>query len=157
MVMLAGTTRRVDMWPAGLVDQEGQAWAAGCNGPRRSPQGAGSSLRYCRPAGSGLRPCPASGIPHRRYRWRRSAGHAVRLGGCRAFAQRRVILFFWPMRASSANQISIVSQSSALGVRDFLQAHGKAFLKSSIALCVCAWWRGRAEKFAVAHGAPAPD
>ena len=28
-------------------------------------------------------------------------------------AQRRVILFFWPMRASSANQISIVSRSSA--------------------------------------------
>src|SRR5262249_62232233 len=26
------------------------------------------------------------------------------------FAQRRVILFFWPTRASSANQISIVSQ-----------------------------------------------
>jgi len=28
-------------------------------------------------------------------------------------AQRRVILFFWPMRASSANQISIVSRSSS--------------------------------------------
>jgi hypothetical protein len=30
-------------------------------------------------------------------------------------AQRRVILFFWPMRASSANQISIVSRSVELG------------------------------------------
>src|SRR5262249_12060242 len=32
-----------------------------------------------------------------------------------------------------------------LGARDFLQAHGKAFLKSSIAPCACAWWRGRGE------------
>src|SRR5262249_12314977 len=34
-----------------------------------------------------------------------------------------------------------------LGARDFLQAHGKAFLKSSIAPCACAWWRGRAESW----------
>jgi len=30
------------------------------------------------------------------------------------FAHRRVILFFWPIRASSANQISILSLSIAL-------------------------------------------
>src|SRR5262249_38249567 len=32
-----------------------------------------------------------------------------------------------------------------LGARDFLQGHGKAFLKSSIAPCACAWGAGRAE------------
>src|SRR5258706_15830074 len=31
-----------------------------------------------------------------------------------------------------------------LRARDFFQAHGEAFLKSSIALCACACWRGRA-------------
>ena len=41
-------------------------------------------------------------------RWSRGA-----LGRVPRLAQRRVILFFWPMRASSANQISIVSRSSA--------------------------------------------
>jgi hypothetical protein len=41
-------------------------------------------------------------------RWSRSA-----LGRVPRFAQRRVILFFWPMRASSANQISIVSMPTA--------------------------------------------
>jgi hypothetical protein len=40
------------------------------------------------------------------------------------FAQRRVILFFWPMRASP-NQISIVSQSSAFA-RDCHQTRGEA-------------------------------
>jgi hypothetical protein len=29
--------------------------------------------------------------------------------------------------------------------RDFVQARGKTFLKSSIAPAACAWWRGRAE------------
>src|SRR5262249_23318063 len=33
------------------------------------------------------------------------------MGRVPRFPQRRVTLFFWPMRASSANQISIVSQS----------------------------------------------
>ena len=41
-------------------------------------------------------------------RWSRGAR-----GRVPRFAQRRVILFFWPIRASSANQISIVSMSTA--------------------------------------------
>ena len=32
-----------------------------------------------------------------------------------------------------------------LRARDFFQAQWEAFLKSSIAPCACAWWRGRAE------------
>jgi len=32
-----------------------------------------------------------------------------------------------------------------LRARDFFQARGETFLKSSIAPCACAWWRGRAE------------
>src|SRR5262249_39132972 len=31
-----------------------------------------------------------------------------------------------------------------LRARDFFQAQWEAFLKSSIAPCACAWWRGRA-------------
>ena len=31
-----------------------------------------------------LRPCPVLDRPRQRCRWRRCAGHAVRLGGCRA-------------------------------------------------------------------------
>ena len=41
-------------------------------------------------------------------RWSRGA-----LGRVPRFAHRRVILFFWPIRASSANQISIVSLLTA--------------------------------------------
>ena len=37
-------------------------------------------------------------------RWSRGA-----LGRVKRFPQRRVILFFWPIRASSENQISILS------------------------------------------------
>src|SRR5215472_14090111 len=67
MVMLAGTTRRVDMCqPAWSTKRT--AWAAGATAAAISAR-----CRFI-----------ASGIPHRRYRWRRSAGHAVRLGGCRA-------------------------------------------------------------------------
>jgi hypothetical protein len=43
------------------------------------------------------------------------------------FAQRRVILFFWPMRASSANQISIVSQSMAFSRATVSRRVGKLF------------------------------
>ncbi len=42
-------------------------------------------------------------------RWSRGAQ-----GRVPRFAHRRVILFFWPIRASSANQISILSLSTAL-------------------------------------------
>jgi hypothetical protein len=48
-------------------------------------------------------------------------------------AQRLAILFFWPIRASSANQTSIAPGINALLAPDLFQARGKAFLKSSIA------------------------
>jgi hypothetical protein len=55
------------------------------------------------------------------------------IGRVPRLAQRRVILFFWPMRASSANQISMFAGIDALLLRDGLQTGGKTFLKSSIA------------------------
>jgi hypothetical protein len=57
-------------------------------------------------AGGGFNGCGDLREVH--VRWSRGA-----LGRVPRFAQRRVILFFWPIRVSSANQISIVSQSRA--------------------------------------------
>ena len=42
-------------------------------------------------------------------------------------AQRRVILFFWPILASSANQTSMSAGSTPLLARDCLQSGGKFF------------------------------
>jgi hypothetical protein len=55
-------------------------------------------------------------------RWSRGA-----LGRVPRFAQRRVILFFWPMRASSANQISIVLQSIPFSRATVSRQVGKLF------------------------------
>ena len=55
----------------------------------------------------------------------RSAGRVPRL------AQRRVILFFCPIRASSANQISRGLPPTAC--RDLLQTGGEVFLKAATA------------------------
>jgi len=65
---------------------------------------------------------------HRRCRWKRSVGPRA-LGRVPRLAQRRGDLVFWPMRASSANQISIVSRSSAFFARNCLQARGEVFFK----------------------------
>jgi hypothetical protein len=43
------------------------------------------------------------------------------------FAHRRVILFFWPIRASSANQISIVWLSIAFSLAIASRRVGKLF------------------------------
>jgi hypothetical protein len=51
-------------------------------------------------------------------RWSRGA-----LGRVPRLAQRRVILFFWPMRASSANQISIVSREGRPNRRSTYQSN----------------------------------
>ena len=45
----------------------------------------------------------------------------------RRVAQRRVILFFWPIRASSANQISIVSMPTAFSRAVASRRAGKLF------------------------------
>ena len=55
-------------------------------------------------------------------RWSRGA-----LGRVPRFAHRRVILFFWPIRASSANQISILSLSSAFSRAMASRRAGKFF------------------------------
>ena len=55
-------------------------------------------------------------------RWSRGA-----LGRVPRFAQRRVILFFWPIRASSANQISILSMPTAFSRAIASRRAGKLF------------------------------
>ena len=80
--------------------------------PIRSLQGAGSSRRYCSGAERGPLPCRASDRSRRRYRPTRCADLWGRLDGAPRLAQRRVILFFWLMRASSANQISMALGST---------------------------------------------
>ena len=55
-------------------------------------------------------------------RWSRGA-----LGRVPRFAQRQVILFFWPIRASSANQISIVSMPTAFSRAIASRRAGKLF------------------------------
>ena len=111
--MLAGTIRRVDMCQPAWSTKR-MAWAAGATVAAIS---AGRPLRRCR---------------WRQVRWSRGA-----MGRVPRLAQRRVILFFWPMRASSANQISIVSQSIAFA-RAIVSRRAGAFLKSSIAPVACA-------------------
>jgi len=49
------------------------------------------------------------------------------MGRVPRLAQRRVILFFWPMRASSANQISIVLLSTAFSRAIASRRVGKLF------------------------------
>jgi hypothetical protein len=53
-------------------------------------------------------------------------GSGALVAGCAwavpRFAQRRVILFFWPIRASSANQISYLIAVDRLLARDGIQA-----------------------------------
>src|SRR5262245_47347897 len=108
--------------------------------PRRSPRGAGSSLRYYTPAGSGLlwayrtEDVGGGGTLVTRGAW---AGAALR---------------------PATGDLVLLADASLVGepdfyrvgverlrTRDFFQAHGEAFLKFSIAPCACAWWRGRAE------------
>ena len=47
--------------------------------------------------------------------------------GATLVAQRRVILFFWPMRASSWNRNLYAFDAEPRFVRDFIQARGKFF------------------------------
>ena len=77
------------------------------------------------------------------------------MGRVPRLAQRRVILFFWPMRASSANQISIVSQSIASRVRLSPGARESFFkiLDRARGLRVMA---RPCRELAVAHGAQFP-
>ena len=71
-------------------------------------------------------------------------------------AQRRVILFFWPMRASSANQTSMAAGFDALLAPDLVQARGKAFFKildRALSLLVMT---GTSRELTISHGAQFP-
>ena len=67
------------------------------------------------------------------------------LGRVPRLAHLRVILFFWPIRASSWNQISILPTSIAFSRATSSRRAGKFFkiLDGSLGLCIR--WRGRAE------------
>jgi hypothetical protein len=70
--------------PAGLSGQE-HGVSASRDGRGRLRRDAGSSPRWCRRPGSGLRTCPARGRRHRRCRSRRCADRAERWGEIRAW------------------------------------------------------------------------
>ena len=113
------------------------AWAPGAIALAISAS-AGSSLRYCRRAGSEPRRCPVSGRWRQRYRSMRFADPAECSGKCRAWPTSRVILFFWPIRASSLEPNFYLADVDRFFARDFIQARWELFLKSSIAPSACA-------------------
>ena len=76
---------------------------------------------------SGRPRCLLSGRSPRRCRSRRCAGQlGAAEGRVPRFAQRLVILFFWPTRASSANQISTAAGSTPLSRAIFSRRAGKS-------------------------------
>jgi len=116
--------------PAGLIDKEdGVCTGHDGLGDLREVQVHRLGIAGRQDQGRAL--CLALGRPRRRCRWKRCAGHGARLGGCRASAQRRVILFFWPIRASSVNQISILSLSTSFSRAIASRRVAQFFLKSS--------------------------
>src|SRR5262249_25477965 len=111
--------------PAGLVDQEDSV-GGGCNG-----RGDLRKVQVHRFGIAGRQDQGCALAPLRTYRTEDIGGGGPLVTRCAwavpRFAQRRVVLFFWPMRASSANQISIVSQSSALAHAISSRRTGKLF------------------------------
>ena len=59
-------------------------------------------------------------------------------------AQRRVILFFLANTGFVAEPDLYGAGHDTVLLRSFVQAGGESFLKSSMALAACAWWRGLA-------------
>src|SRR5262249_43174220 len=154
MVMLAGTTRRVDMCqPAWSTKRT--AWAAGATAAAISAR--------CRFIASGLQAGRIRAGPFPRFgpagpQLKVEAGRTEDIGGGGPLVTRCA----WAGAALRPATSGLVLLADAclvgepdfyrvaverLGARDFLQAHGKAFLKSSIAPCACAWWRGGAESW----------
>ena len=136
MVMLAGIA--ILLTDAIRPDRRGGRRGLLVRSPWRFPRGAGSSLRYCRRAGSEPRRCPVSGRWRQRYRSMRFADPAECSGKCRAWPTSRVILFFWPIRASSLEPNFYLADVDRFFACDFIQARWELFLKSSIAPSACA-------------------
>lgn len=82
------------------------------------------------------------------------AHHAAPMVVFRA-AHRRVILFFWPMRASSANQISILVGSRPLSLAISATRAGKFFYIPRWPVGLCMMTRTRRELL-IAHGPQFP-
>jgi len=100
----------------------------------------------------GLRPAKDRGVfPEGNRSSHSNRGHDA-VGRAPRLAQRRVILFFWPTRASSANQTSMASGSTPFRARSAPGVRGGFFkiLDSAGGLRVMAR-TGR--EFAIAHGA----
>jgi len=154
----------VDMCQPAWVDPRGQAWGGGCNGRGDLREAAGSSLRYCR-AGR-IRACapwpPPSGIPHRRCRWRRYAGsRRCALGRVPRLRPATGDLgSSGPMRGASSAKpdfYRVAVEAPFARAISSQGAWGSFFLKIPRSRpAPCAWWRGRAERFAVTHGAQLP-
>ena len=98
--MLAGTGELVGYVPAGLIDeQEGVRAGSDVLGDFSKMQVHRESVAHRKDGGP--RPCLPWGKWRRRYRLKRFVDPWARKAASSRFAQRRVILFFWPTRASS--------------------------------------------------------
>src|SRR5262249_11731030 len=125
MVMLAGTTRRVDMCQPAWSTKR-MAWAAGATAAAVSARGRSR----------------AAPLPALRADCAEDVGGGSTLVAGRAGAGAA-------LRPATGDLVLLADASlvgepdfyrvavERLGARDFLQAHGKAFLKSSIAPCAC--------------------
>src|SRR5262245_37806842 len=142
MVTLAGTTRRVDMCQPAWSTRR-TAWAAGSTAAAISAR--------CRFIASVLQAGRIRAAPLASLRANRTED--VGRGGT------LVTRCAWAgaaLRPATGNLVLLADTSlvgepdfyrvavERLRVRDFFQAQWEAFLKSSIAPCACAWWRGRA-------------
>ena len=119
----------------------------------RSRQGARFIASVLQLGRTSAAPLPCSGRWRRRYRSRRYADRG-RGGRVPRLAQRRVILFFWPMRASSANQISIVSIRRLSRARS--PPGGGKFFKILDRARGLGMMARPGRKLAIAHGAQFP-
>ena len=154
-VMLRGHDEVARQVPAGLIEQENGMLAGRDLG---GDLGEVQVHRLGVAAGQDERRALAlaAGRWRRRCRSRRCADRAAREGRVPRLAQRRVILFFWPIRASSANQTSMSSTATPLSRAICCQAGGEVFLKASIAPLGLGMMARARRELAVAHGAQLP-
>src|SRR2546422_998999 len=129
--------------PAGLVDQEDSV-GGGCNG-----RGDLREVQVHRFGIAGRQDQGCALAPLRAYRTEDVGGGGTLVTRC-AWAGAA-------LRPATGDLVLLADASlvgepdfyrvavERLRARDFFQAHGEAFLKSSIAPCACAWWRGRVE------------
>src|SRR2546428_2873927 len=129
--------------PAGLVDQEDSV-GGGCNG-----RGDLRELQVHRFGIAGRQDQGCALAPLRAYRTEDVGGGGTpgtRCALASAALRPATVILVLLADASLVGEPDFYRVAvERLRAPDFFQAHWGAFLKSSIAPCACAWWRGRAE------------